>query len=81
MFTITVVPSTKNLSSYSNYDFVGSIYNSEGKAWNILIRYPAGTEYTQATYNLYWKMRDEIWRIMDTLSTESGYTFSYSMAY
>ena len=81
VFTITVVPSTKSLSSYSNYDFVGSIYNSEGKAWNILIRYPAGVEYTQATYNLYWKMRDEIWRIMDTLSTESGYTFSYSMAY
>lgn len=81
VFTITVVPSSKDFTQYSNYSAVGSITNSDGKAWNILIRYPAGTEYTNITYDLYWKMRDEVWRIMDTLTPESGYYFSYSMVY
>ena len=81
IFTITIVPSSKDYNSYSNYYPVGSIHNSDGKAWNIVIRYPAGTEYTSATYDLYWKMRDEVWRIMDTLSEKSGYYFSEYMAY
>lgn len=81
VFTITVVPSTKDYTSYSNYSTVGSIRDTKGNAWNILIRYPAGVEWTNVTSGLYFKMQDEVWRIMNTLSAESGYTFSYSMAY
>lgn len=77
VFTITVVPSTKDYTSYKNSTFYGSIHNGEGKAWNILIRYPAGVEWTNLTYDLYMKMQSEIDYIMNTLSPKSGYTFSY----
>lgn len=79
-FTVVVMPSYEDYSYYPAYWEVGSIYDEGGNAWNIIVVEPTDVQACLVVYELYSLIAGEAYRIIDTLSPNSGYTFSYSMA-
>lgn len=80
LFTVAVLPSYEDYSYYPGYWEVGSLYDGAGNTWNIIVILPTDVQACYVLFDLYSMMASEDSRIMNTLSPNDEYTFSYSMA-
>ncbi len=56
-------------------EFLGTLSSKDGTHWFLYAAYGQEGAVSEANEDLYWRLRDQLWMVFESLSPEEGYSW------